>query len=302
MDKSAVARVRSFNRIVAERTGTIGDRFLDRPRPYGVSRILWHVGRDGADVRDLRRRLDLDSGYVSRVLRALQRERLITITSSRADSRVRHVSLTPAGRRECDEIDRRSEGVARTVLEPLNVKQRERLVAAMEQVETLLTASMVTFAAEDPASHDAQHCLIQYFNELKRRFEGGFDPAKSSAATIEHFKPPEGAFVIARLRGEPVACGAIIFLKGARAYFKRMWVSPRVRGLGLGRRLLEELEHRARAAGAKTACLETQRALREAIAMYRSAGYREVPPFNDEHYAHHWFEKRLMVKKVSTGS
>jgi GNAT superfamily N-acetyltransferase len=158
---------------------------------------------------------------------------------------------------------------------------------------------MVTFAAEDPTSHDAEDCLAQYFAELKRRFEGGFDPAKSLAATVEHFKPPEGAFVIARLRGEPVACGAIIFLKGARAYFKRMWVSPRVRGLGIGRRLLGVLEQRARTAGAKTACLETQRALREAIALYQSAGYREVPPFNDERYAHHWFEKRLVVKRAS---
>ncbi|MGH7715430.1 MAG: GNAT family N-acetyltransferase [Vulcanimicrobiaceae bacterium] len=302
MDWMAVARVRSFNRIVAERIGVLGDRFLDRPRPYGESRILWHIGRDGIDVRDLRRRLDLDSGYVSRVLRSLQRSRLIAIASGHTDSRVRHVSLTAAGRRECDEIDRRSEHVAWALLEPLNAKQRERLVVAMDEVEALLSASMVTFAAEDPVSHDAQQCLAHYFAELKRRFEGGFDPAKSSAATVEHFKPPEGSFIVARLRDEPVACGAIIFLKGARAYFKRMWVSPNARGLGLGRRLLLELEQRAQASGAKTACLETHHALREAIDMYRSSGYREVPAFNHERYAHHWFEKRLAVKKASTGS
>jgi ribosomal protein S18 acetylase RimI-like enzyme len=172
----------------------------------------------------------------------------------------------------------------------------------MEQIETLLTASMVTFAAEDPESRDAQQCLAHYFIELKRRFEGGFDPAKSSAATVEHFKLPEGLFIVARLRDEPVACGAIIFLKGARAYFKRMWVSPNVRGLGLGRRLLFELERRAQASNAKIACLETHRSLREALSMYRSSGYREVAAFNDEHYAHHWFEKRLSAKKASTGS
>jgi ribosomal protein S18 acetylase RimI-like enzyme len=73
-----------------------------------------------------------------------------------------------------------------------------------------------------------------------------------------------------------------------------MWVAPAVRGLGVGRRLLAELEARAAAAGARTARLETNRALPEAVQLYRSAGYREVAPFNDEPYAHHWFEKDLI--------
>ena len=72
-----------------------------------------------------------------------------------------------------------------------------------------------------------------------------------------------------------------------------MWVAGTARGLGVGRRLLSDLEARAAAGGARTVRLETNRALTEAIAMYRSAGYREVPPFNDEWYAHHWFEKDL---------
>lgn len=153
----------------------------------------------------------------------------------------------------------------------------------------------VSFAVEDPNTPDAQSCLAKYFAELAVRFPGGFDPAQSVLGTADHFKPPEGYFVVARLRGEPIACGAIVFLENSRAYFKRMWVSESVRGVGLGRRLLEELEGLAREAGAKTACLETHDALSEAIAMYRSSGYREVAPFNDEHYADHWFEKRLKV-------
>jgi ribosomal protein S18 acetylase RimI-like enzyme len=76
-------------------------------------------------------------------------------------------------------------------------------------------------------------------------------------------------------------------------YLKRMWVAPQARGLGVGRRLLAELEDHARRRGAKVAYLETNKALREAIALYRSAGYVEVEPFNDEPYAHHWFAKRL---------
>ena len=293
MDRAAIERVRSFNRIVAERTGTVVDRFLDRPRPYGESRVLWQIGRAGCDIRDLRAKLGLDSGYVSRVLRSLQAQRLIKVVASKDDRRVRRATLTPAGRKEREEVDRRANAAARSLLEPLDDRQRARLVAAMREVEVLLGASLVSFAVEDPNSRDARWCLKQYFAELARRFPGGFDPAQSIFATTERFKPPDGYFVIARLHGEPVACGAILFLEKSRAYFKRMWVSPAVRGVGLGRRLLCELERLAREAGTKTACLETHSALSEAITMYRSTGYREVPPFNDEHYAHYWFEKRL---------
>ena len=293
MERTSVERVRSFNRLVAERAGTVADRFLDRPRSYGESRVLWQIGREGSDIRDLRAKLGLDSGYLSRVLRSLQKQRLIKVGLSESDGRVRRATLTAAGRREREEVDRRANDAARAVLEPLNAKQRERLVVAMREVELLLAASLVAFEVADPNTRDAQWCLEQYFAELGERFPGGFDPVQSTFATAEHFRPPEGLFVIARLHADPIACGAMLFLANARAYFKRMWVSGSMRGAGLGRRLLGELERRAREAGAKIACLETHDSLPEAIAMYRSSGFREVSPFNDEHYAHHWFEKRL---------
>ena len=105
--------------------------------------------------------------------------------------------------------------------------------------------------------------------------------------------PPAGLLVLARLRHEAVGCGALKFHEGQPAELKRMWVSSAVRGLGVGRRLLSELETQARAAGATIVRLETNRALTQAISLYRQSGYREVPAFNDEPYAHHWFEKRL---------
>ena len=145
----------------------------------------------------------------------------------------------------------------------------------------------------DPRHPDARHCLQGYLGELSHRFDGGFDPALSISAEDRELTPPAGLFLVATLHDEPVGCGGIKLPAGASAYIKRMWVSPAVRGLGLGRRLLAELEERAAARQMLAVQLETNRALPEAIALYRSAGYREVPPFNHEPYAQHWFEKSL---------
>ncbi len=293
MDRLAVQQVRGFNRTVAERIGAVSDRFLGRGRPMGESRVLWEIGLEGAEVRELRARLGLDSGYTSRVLRSLARQRLITLEKSPGDARVRHVSLTEAGRSDRAGLDRRSDEVAWGFLEPLNADQRARLVAAMAEVERLLRASMVRLAIEDPTTPEAHWCIEQYFSELNVRFEAGFEPASSLSATAYELAPPAGALLIARLREQPVGCGALKLHPGAPAELKRMWVAPHARGLGLGRRLLLELERHARQAGAQIVRLETNRALKEAIQLYRSSGYREVAAFNNEPYAHHWFEKRL---------
>ena len=149
------------------------------------------------------------------------------------------------------------------------------------------------FAVEDAASPDAQWCLAQYFAELASRFEQGFDPARSLPADAASMTPPNGAFVVARREGRAVGCGAFKMQPDRRAYLKRMWISRDARGLGLGRRMLSELERVALEMGAEVTQLETNRTLVEAIALYRASGYTEVAPFNDEPYAHHWFEKRL---------
>jgi DNA-binding MarR family transcriptional regulator/GNAT superfamily N-acetyltransferase len=289
----AVAAVRSFNRTVADRIGALTDQFLGRGRPMGESRALWEIGLEGTEVRSLRTRLGLDSGYASRVLRALERERLIGITASDQDRRVRFVRLTDRGRRERTQLDRRADAVAQGFLDPLTRNQRARLVAAMADVERLLTASAVTLEPEDASSPDAQWCIGQYFAELEARFDSGFEPARSISASAGELTPPSGLLIIARLRGKPVGCGALKLHPDAPAELKRMWVSREIRGLGVGRRLLTELEAKAAKAGVQIIRLETNRSLIEAIQLYRESGYREVERFNDEPYADHWFEKEL---------
>ena len=112
-------------------------------------------------------------------------------------------------------------------------------------------------------------------------------------------RPPAGLFLVARLAGEPVGCGGLKFHRDDWAELKRMWVAPETRGLGIGRRVLAELETRAAANSAKVVRLDTNKTLTEAIAMYRSAGYREVDAFNDEPYAQHWFEKCLTPERAT---
>ena len=163
----------------------------------------------------------------------------------------------------------------------------------MGEVERLLCASMVKVAIEDPTTRDARWCIEQYFAELNARFDAGFDPSRSISAAAHELVPPAGALLIARLRGRPIGCGALKFHDRAPAELKRMWIAPEARGLGLGRRLLLELEQHAREAGVRVVRLETNRALQEAIHLYRTSGYREVPAFNQEPYADHWFEKIL---------
>ena len=145
----------------------------------------------------------------------------------------------------------------------------------------------------DPDDPRAQHCLREYYAELDRRFDTGFDPAVTLPTLAVEMRPPAGLFLVASSRGEPVGCGALKFHGDDPTELKRLWVAPTARGLGVGRRLLAELELRALVNGSHTIRLDTNAALTEAIALYRAAGYREIDPFNDEPYAHHWFEKPL---------
>ncbi|WP_447036029.1 bifunctional helix-turn-helix transcriptional regulator/GNAT family N-acetyltransferase [Streptomyces sp. DSM 118878] len=293
MDEAQVEQVRRFNRTVTERVGVLHDHYLGGHRPVGEARLLWQIGEAGQDVRELRERLGLDSGYVSRLLRALEADGLVTVEPLPEDRRVRTVRLTEAGRAECALLDARSDDLAEALLAPLDEGRRARLVEAMAEVDRLLTVAAVTLDVVDPGHPDARSCLLAYFTELRGAFETGFDPARSLLPDAGELRAPHGLFLVARARGEPVGCAGLKLPAGAPAEIKRMWIAPRVRGLGLARRFLTALEEQAAEHGRDVLRLDTNKALTAAIGLYRSHGYREVPAFNDEPYAHHWFEKRV---------
>lgn len=293
MEDAATERVRSFNRTVTQRIGALQDEYLSLGRPLGASRVLWEIGDAGTDLRALRVQLDLDSGYLSRLVSSLEQDGLVVVEPSDDDRRVRSVRITPAGRAEREVLDRRSDELAESLLAPLSDTQRERLVKAMEVVERLLVAGLVAVGIEDPRSAAAQFCIESYFGEIDERFDGGFDRTRAISADADELTEPAGLLLLARLRDEPVGCGALKFHGAEPAELKRMWVAPTARGLGVGRRLLTELEQHACERGVRVVHLETNKALHEAMSLYRSTGYVEVERFNDEPHAHHWFEKRL---------
>jgi DNA-binding MarR family transcriptional regulator len=291
---SHVSDVRRFSRTVTQRVGALNDRFVSRDRPLAVSRLLWEIGTEGGEVVMLRSRLDVDSGQMSRMLRALEADELIRVTRSDIDRRIRVARLTEKGLAERTLLDERSDELAASILEPLSGAQQDELVAAMRTVERLITTSLVELRQVDPETPDAQRCLRAYVAELNRRApQRRFDPSKGATAEPHEVRPPNGAFVVMYLRGEAIGCGALKHHPGKVTDIKRMWLAESARGLGIGRRLLEHLEQLAREHGSHEAHIETSDVLPEAIALYRSAGYLEVPPFNDEPFADRWFAKPL---------
>jgi DNA-binding MarR family transcriptional regulator/N-acetylglutamate synthase-like GNAT family acetyltransferase len=286
------AAVRRFNRAVTRRIGALNDQYLSSGRPLGVSRVLWEIG-SGVDVREIRERLELDPGYLSRLLRQLEAEGLVLVRPAPYDHRVRYAELTKTGQLERKILDENSDQLAWSILEPLSDEQRERLIAAMAEVERLFNIGAVEIKVEDPTSRAAFYCMHAYYDELDSRFDAGFKVDKSLAPGIEDLVEPAGLLLVAFLHKEPVGCGALRFHTNDKVDIKRMWVSPDSRGLGIGRRLLSELELEAKNRGYRFVRLETNRSLKEAINLYKRSGYREVEAFNQEHYAHHWFAKDL---------
>lgn len=289
-----IQRIRSFNRTITQRLGVLNERYLGRDRPLVESRLLFEIGTEGASVRCLRARLGLDSGFMSRILRQLERKGLAK-TSRRAadDGRVRFASLTKSGVLELQRIDALSDDLAKSMLEPLTPEQSMRLVESMSEVERLLRASSVELARTDPSSPDATRCFARYFAELSSRFRTGFDRNATGWSDVDErdFVPPKGCLLVASLFGEAVGCGALRTLAPGVGEIKRMWVAPTARGLGIARRVLHELERVARQRRLRAIRLDTNASLTEAQQLYRSLGYREIERFNDNPYADYWFEK-----------
>jgi DNA-binding MarR family transcriptional regulator/ribosomal protein S18 acetylase RimI-like enzyme len=285
-----VAAFRRFNRYFTRRIGALDDHYLGQGRPLGEARVLFEIG-DGVSLRELRTRLGLDAGYLSRMAKALQAQGMVRVTVPPDDNRLRRVELTPAGRVEVEEQNRRANARAAGLLQGLTAGQREQLTDALATAQRLLRLAGITVEPVDGHAPDARACLEAYAADLDARFPEGFE--KSDLASPDEVSGDAGAFFVAYEEGERVGCGALRRLEPGAGEIKHVWVHTAARRLGLARRLLGALEREAAARGMTVVRLDTHAVLTEAQAMYRASGYTEIPAYADHVYAAHWFEKRL---------
>ncbi|WP_369189826.1 GNAT family N-acetyltransferase [Streptomyces sp. R08] len=285
-----VASFRRFNRYFTRRIGALDDHYLGQDRPLGEARLLFEIGA-GISLRELRGRLALDAGYLSRMAKSLEAQGLVRLTVPPHDSRLRLVELTEAGRAEVEEQQRRADALAAGLLTALTPPQRAELAHALAATQRLLRLAGITVALVDGAAEDARACLDAYAADIDARFPEGFD--KTDLVRPEEVTGDAGAFFVAYEEGRPVACGALRTLEPGTGEIRHVWVHPDARRLGLARRVLAELEQAAVEHGFTVVRLDTHAALTEAQAMYRACGYAEIPAYVDHVYADHWFEKRL---------
>jgi DNA-binding MarR family transcriptional regulator len=287
------ATLRRFNRTYTQRVGALDDSYLGIGWPLGASRLIYEIGESATTVRDLRERLDLDSGYLSRLLRRLTRAGVVDVRPDPADRRRRLVVLTDEGARVRRDLDARSEERAATLIAPLTDRQRDRLAEALATADLLVRAATVRLRVVPPDDPAAVAAVSRYFAEIDARFPEGFDAGDAADHDPVTMAPPAGVFVVATSDGEPVACGGVQQIAPGTGEIKRMWVDPGWRGAGLGARMLAHLEDRARDLGNRRIHLDTHGSLVEAIGMYAKAGYEKVERYNDNPYAQAWFAKEL---------
>lgn len=294
MHRADIDQVRRFNRTFTKRIGVLDESYLARGRPLGEARLLFEIGlAGGIGLQPLRERLALDSGYLSRLMRSLETQGMVELVRDERDARARQARLTAKGQVEFEAYDRLSDVAAKGLLGSLREPDRKLVVEAMAQIEHLLRVASVAVALEPADSPDARSCLEQYYAELARRFPSGFDPLAGNNFDPAEMTPPKGWFVLARLDGEPVGCGALKVLDDGIGEVKRVWTSPSARGLGVASRIMDRLEALAVEAGFELLRLDTNGTLKEAQAMYAKRGYRAIPRYNDNPYAEHWFEKTV---------
>ena len=291
MTPDPISRFRRFSRAVTREVGALDTSFLGRGRPLGAARVLNAIGHGRTDVAAIRDYLGLDSGLMSRLLRSLEEEGLVATEAHPADARRRVARLTEAGEGEFAAYEEISNARAAALL--ASAPRAEALLQAMDIVALALGRDHLAIEEADPRGEAARHCLGEYYAELGRRFEKGFDVSLSRDPEAGDMMRPRGSFLLALSDGLPLGC---VGLKGTGkewAEIKRLWVSPAARGLGVARRLMEAAEAAARELSIAVLRLDTNRALPEAMQLYRSTGWTEIPRFNDDPYPDTFFEKRL---------
>ena len=288
----AIARLRRFNRVVTREIGALDTSYLGRGRSLGAARILHMIKPQGTDIAEIRSGLDLDSGLLSRLLRALEAESLVQVTIDPADHRRRIAVLTDAGQAEWQIYEQLGHAKAQAVFNRAGIRQ-QALVDAMDLIATVMLRDETVIRDADPDDPAALSCLHAYYQLLLVSFPD-FTPAMLPLPLPDaaKYRPPSGAFLIAWSDDLPIGCASLRALQPGVGEVKRLWVHPVARGQGLGRRLMRSIEDRARDMGLSRLQLDSNSGLTEAVSLYRRDGWADIPPYTTPP-ANLWMAKSL---------
>ena len=285
--RDGVGRLRRFNRLLTRRIGLVADRYLGSPLSFAQARLLYEVGLLAPlATHHLRRLLAVDPAALSRGLAALEARQLIRRHVDPGNRRNRIVEVTARGRTLLATLDRRADARAAAMIAGLAARDRRGLVEAVDQARRLLLRVVLRIERRGDDDADVRAAQAAYLAEIARRFGRPLDLWNQGALT-----PARSLLVVDE--GRPVGCGVVRDLAPGVGEIKRMWLHPDARGLGLGTRLLAALESAARYAGHHAVRLDTNESLREAIALYESAGYRRIARYNDNPDATRFYAKSL---------
>ena len=280
-----IAAVRRFNRYYTRQIGVLRKTFLDSPYSLGEARVLYEIAiNHSPTASEIARSLDLDAGYLSRVLRNFERRGLIRKRASPKDGRQSHLTLTPRGRKSFMPLDARSQRDTAAMLGKLAPAEQARLIAAMTAIETLLEGQIqepkpqrrYTLRAPRPGDFG---WIVKRNAELYAQDYGWVAPFEGVCAQIvadfvNKFDATRERGWIAEIDGENVGSLMLANDGDGVARLRLLLVEPRARGLGIGARLVDEAIRFARSAGYRKIALWTHSVLTAARHIYQSAGFK----------------------------
>lgn len=272
--------VRRFNRFYTRQIGVLKKNYLDSPYSVGEMRVLYEIAHGAQTARDIGRALDLDAGYLSRTLRTFEKHGMLSRKTSKSDARASELSLTARGRRIFAPFEKRSQDQIGEMLAMLKPEQRERLVAAMAEIETMLGAAgpaAKSYGLRPPTFGDFGW-MVSRHGELYAEEYGWGEPFEGLCAGIvadycKQHDPDRERCWIAEMNGENVGCVMLVKDSDEVARIRLLLVDPKARGLRLGARLVDECVQFARQAGYKQVTLWTHSVLTAARHIYASAGF-----------------------------
>ncbi|MGF1480315.1 MAG: GNAT family N-acetyltransferase [Cyanophyceae cyanobacterium] len=287
--------VRQFNRFYTQQIGVLQEGLLNSPYSLTEARILYELEHlQETTATKLSDQLSLDAGYLSRILRRFQKDGLLDKKRSPTDGRQSTLSLTAQGQEAFTMLDRRSRQEIEGLLQQLSLEERQRLLKAMQAIQTLLSSNQQLPSLLRPHQPGDMGWIVHRHAVIYSEEYGWNDQfealvAEIVAAFIRNYAPRKERCWIAEMDGENVGCVFVVKQSETIAKLRLLLVEPRARGLGIGTRLIDESIKFARRSGYQKLTLWTNSVLQTARHLYQKAGFRLVAE-----NAHHSFGCQLV--------